>query len=219
MVIAMSCFTRQPEGTNGRLKTILKLVDSLTLQLKRAPFHVIADAITLATLDVFDSADLVELYVVDDDHRHVSLMSQSPQLDQEAFPPQNTLDKGSRLSEVIRTREPLVLQSGEMYPERSYQCSIVVPWIQQSSVEGLLIIHSKTRSALHTADLAWLQLIAALTNTFSLSTKISNEIRKNRRSSVVPLNILRSSLTVQKYQSSGAQSMGASDMQDSRILE
>ena len=217
----MACFAAGSRGVatkdDARIKLIRKLVDGLTLQLKRAPFHVMADAITLTTTDLFEQADLVELYVVDPDGVHVSLMSQQPQMDQEAFPSHTKLDKGTRMAEVVRTRQNVLLGPGEMYPERGYKSGMLAPWIQQNTVEGLLLICSKSPHPFPTTDLSYLHLVTSLTNVFSLATKVSSEIRKNRRQSVVPEHILRSSLQVQKYQSS--KEVPTTELQDTRILE
>lgn len=218
----MSCFASGSRNTatkdDARVKLIRKMVDGLTLQLKRAPFHVMADAITSTTADLFEQADLVELYVVDPDGVHVSLMSQQPQMDQEAYPSHTKLDKGTRMAEVVRTRQNVLLGAGDVYPERAYKSGMLAPWIQQNSVEGLLLICSKSPSPFATTDLTYLQLLTSLTNVYSLATKISTEVRKTRRSSVVPDYVTRSSLSLQKYQSS-TQPAGPSDMQETRILE
>lgn len=216
----MSCFSnsRVDISTDSKIKLIRKMVDSLTLQLKRAPFHIMADTVTLTISEVFDKADLVELYIVDPDAKHVSLMSQQPQQDQEAFSSYTTLDKGTKLAEIVRTRQNVILNKGEIYSDRDYKSCMAVPWLQQSTVEGLVVVCTKSSTPFTPQDLLWLHLLSAITNTFSLSTKISSEIRKERRSSVVPQHILRSSLQMQHYQAS-AKPVGSTEMQETRILE
>lgn len=214
---SMSCFShsRVDISTDNKIKLIRKMVDSLTLQLKRAPFHVMSDVITLT---ISDKADFVELYVVDPDAKHVSLMSQQPQQDQEAYPSYTTLDTGTKIAEIVRTRQNVILKPGDVYPDRDYKTGMAVPWLQQSAVEGLVLVLSKTATPFTPNDLLWLHLLSAIVNTFSLSTKVSSEIRKNRRSSVVPDFITKSSLQLQHYQST-AKPAGSTEMQDTRILE
>ncbi len=220
LVIHMSCFAphKRSERTD-KVQLIRKLVDGLTLQLKRAPFHAMADAITLSISDMFPRASLAELYVLTEDG-HLSLMSQHPQLDQEHMPSLTKVQAGGALATLIRTRESVLLGPDAIHVDRGHASTMCVPWIQQGTVEGFILVASRQPRAFDAGDLEWLQLLAAISNTFSLATKVSSEIRRTRRSSVVPDYISKSSLSLQKYQASSSnQPPPPSELQESRILE
>lgn len=209
----MACCGAPKNVGENKIRLLNKLVDSLTLQLKRAPFHAMADAITLAISEMYPQTVLTELYVLGEDS-HLSLMSLFPAIDLQEYPSHTRLE--GALAQVVRTRESIIMKADETHVGRGYLSGMCVPWIQQGAVEGLLLLSTRQKNAYDPDDLRFLQLLASIANVFSLATKVSSEIRKNRRMSQLPEHLLRSSLVTQKYQSSSRE---PSDLQESRIIE
>lgn len=203
-----------------RVQQLNALIDTLTLQLNRAPFHAMADTLTQGLQSIFPAASLIELYVLAEDQ--LSIMSQYPHLDQELYSSLQRLDKGTPLHQAVLTKKSQLITSPTDLPynDRGYRMGMAAPWIQQGTPEGLILVLGT--GPFDASDLEWLALVATITNTFSLSTKVSNEVRRQRRLSTLPQNLIKSSLALQKYQATArtaSANLEALEMQDNRILE